>query len=110
MARIGSEEPSALVVLKALRYGAIPVVRPLGANRDAVVDFDAPSETGTGIVLADETSAAWLDGLHRLLNLRAQDAPWRALQRNAMTQTFSWQVTGQYYRDLYRDVITHAAQ
>jgi starch synthase len=95
-------EPCGLVQMHAMRYGTIPVVRRTGGLADTVRDEAADPGRGTGFVF-DAISASDLAlAAHRAMILRARDPEsWRALQRRAMAEDFSWEKAAASYEDLY---------
>lgn len=97
----GTQEAVDLVLFRALRYGTAPVVRSVGALRDAVVEFDAFSGTGTGFTFDGMDGDALLAALHRLLSAHAEPARWGTLVGNAMRQQYTWKRAARRYRELY---------
>jgi starch synthase len=95
-------EPGGQLQLKALRYGAVPVVRGVGGLMDSVVDFDTQTATGTGIRLGDFDVDNVLSSLYRLLALHGDQRIWSALTCNCMRQTFDLRQTAQRYLEIYQ--------
>ena len=87
--------------LKALRYGAIPLVHRVGGLADAVVDFDAPSRTGTGITFLHDNPEGLITALHRLAIVHATPESWSALTTNAMRQRFPMGRLARRYLEVY---------
>lgn len=100
-------QPSALVTLLALRYGAVPMVPASGALSDVVIDYSQPRR-GSGFVFTDYNAPALLAGLQRALRVYRRPAHWRALQRRAMRQAleFTWARSAQHYLTLYQQALT----
>ncbi|MEO6462922.1 MAG: glycogen synthase, partial [Candidatus Eisenbacteria bacterium] len=94
-------EPCGLNQMYSLRYGTAPVVRATGGLADTVRHFDPRQGTGNGFSFEHFTAQglAWAidQGLASLADAKA----WRALQRNAMAEDFSWQRQGPQYEALY---------
>jgi len=95
-------EPCGLVQMHALRYGTIPVVRRTGGLADTVRDEGASPGQGNGFLFDEIDSDALAHAVHRALVLRARDASaWRALQRRAMAEDFSWDRSAAAYEQVY---------
>jgi starch synthase len=73
----------------AQRYGAVPVARRQGAVRDAVVDCDPTTETGTGFLYDEQTPEDLLGALGRALSA-CREASWAKLRRRVMRLDLSW--------------------
>jgi starch synthase len=97
-------QPAGSVVLRAARYGAVPVAQAVGALRDLVVDADAALETGTGFLYEEATSAALRGGLQRALVAYAGPA-WARLRRRIMRQDLSWDRPARRYQQIYRQAV-----
>ncbi len=94
-------EPGGLAQLFAMRYGALPIVAPVGGLLDTVVDADAPE--GTGFVLPEVSSEAIRDGIARAAKYFREDrGGWTQLQRRAMERDSSWTRAARAWVDLYR--------
>ncbi len=96
-------EPCGLAQMQAMRYGAIPVVTPVGGLVDTVVDADV-SRVGTGFVARSVDEAGLIDALHRAV--RAHKSPRRrqAIQRRGMDHDWSWQAPAQRHIALYEEL------
>lgn len=88
--------------MQALRYGAVPVVRPVGALADAVLDVRAIPDRGTGFWIGAQTGEAVLDALARATEARRDASTWTAILRRGMTRELSWRPTAARYVQLYR--------
>ena len=100
-------EPCGLNQMYSLRYGTPPVAHATGGLIDTIVDCTPQTlaaGTATGF-LFDEPSAAALTGAVRRA-VAAYRAPetWLRLQRNGMTQDFSWAAPARQYAALYQAV------
>jgi starch synthase len=95
-------EPCGLTQMYAMRYGAIPIVRATGGLRDTVLPFDMTTRSGTGFVFEQATDEALLEAVRAAIAVFADKAAWRQLQRNAMSQNFSWDQSARQYVDLYQ--------
>ena len=92
-------EPCGLTTMYAMRYGALPVTRPVGGLADTVMDIDTDATgadaTGTGFTFTDPTPEA-LAGLHapRRRPVPRSGRRGRRFQRNAMRRDFGWGPVG----------------
>lgn len=99
-------EPCGLSQLSAMRYGAVPVVNPVGGLADTVVDatprhLDDGSATGFAMRSAD--TAGLLDAVDRALALHADAGAWPRLVRQAMERRFSWRDSARRYVEVYEN-------
>jgi starch synthase len=93
-----------LDVLKALRYGAIPVACAVGGVGDVVIDFDPRSRSGTGFSVRPNDSEALVRGLERAVNSYAVKARWAYLVSNAMSQVHDWRDAAARHQQLYAGI------
>ena len=97
-------EPCGLTQMQAMRYGALPVVTPVGGLRDTVIDADGHPEEGNGFVAAEVSAEALLDAIAR--GIRA----WRStrrrgqVRRRAMLEDWSWRQSAAKYEEIYRAI------
>lgn len=97
-------------LLRALRYGVVPVV-PAGRGLEAFVDdyqpADAPEhEGGQGLIFREQTTRGLLDTLYgraRPLTTGKSPGRWDALRQRAMLRAgkFNWSRTAAEYAGLY---------
>lgn len=102
-------EPCGLTQLCALRYGTVPVVRRTGGLADTVIDASRGKE-GSGFVFEAATPLALSGAVSRALAVYRKRPAWRALQRRAMEQDFSWSRAAREYLDLYRELAKRGAR
>jgi starch synthase len=102
-------EPCGLTQMYAMRYGAVPIVNPVGGLRDTVSDpgDDALAEgKGTGFWMEESSAAGLRAALRRAAGLcRYQQKGWRRLVEHCMTRDFSWDAPADQYLAIYRDVL-----
>jgi starch synthase len=84
-------EPCGLAQMQAMRYGTLPLVTDVGGLHDTVVDIDVDAARGTGVTVAEPSSLALLDGLHRITRAWAQPKRRAAMQRRGMSTDWSWE-------------------
>jgi starch synthase len=105
-------EPCGLTQLYGLRYGTLPLVHRVGGLADTVVDAtpeNLQAGRATGFVFDDFSTPALRAALKRALELHAQPAAWRQLQKTAMHQRFDWGEAAARYVALYRSMKPEAA-
>jgi starch synthase len=97
-------EPCGLNQMYSLRYGTVPVVRKTGGLADAVQQWDADNQTGTGFLFEEYSAAAFSGALHLALETFRDQLAWRRLVLNGMAQDFSWDRQVTKYVSLYRNL------
>ena len=97
-------EPSGLLQLKALRYGAVPVVRGVGGLQDTVVDFDQKTRTGTGFQFKAWEAGALESAVLRFLAACSKPEVMQTLMRNGMAQHYPWRQTARRYQQVYESL------
>lgn len=106
-------EPCGLNQMYSMVYGTLPIVHRVGGLADTVRQADLPATqatTATGFAFSEPTPAALLGAVDRALVWYAQEGPWRVLQRNAMSQDFSWRQSSMRYLALYRRLLGGAEE
>jgi starch synthase len=96
--------PSAQALLRAQRYGAVPVALAVDAAVDAVVDCDAELESGTGFLFDAPTQRALTGAAARAV--AAYGSP-RFLQlvRRVARQDLGWDRPARRYAQIYRQAL-----
>jgi starch synthase len=100
-------EPCGLNQMYSQRYGTLPIVTPVGGLVDTVTDTTEMTildKTATGFVMKEVSYSALMDSIRRALMNYRQLKDWLQLQRNAMSQDFSWKKSAAMYRDLYNQI------
>lgn len=96
-------EPCGLAQLYAMIYGTLPIVRATGGLIDTVRNYIPGTREGTGFVFQDLTPEALLATISQAKSIYQQEPEvFQALQRNAMAQDFSWDLSATHYEDLYQ--------
>jgi starch synthase len=98
-------EPCGLVQMYALRYGSIPVVRGVGGLADSIVDYATDPDNGTGFVFHSPDPGSLQAAVHRAMSVYRHRPVWNELRRRAMAQDFSWRLSAEKYRKLYREIV-----
>ena len=96
-------EPCGLTTMYAMRYGALPVTRPVGGLADTVED--AGVEEGSGFVFGGTTVDGLADCVSRAVDWYGDHAAWRPLQRRAMRRDFGWERSARRYLELYAGLL-----
>ena len=100
-------EPSGLNQMYSMRYGTVPVVRAVGGLDDTVRNFNPRTGEGTGFSFDDYTAQALLNTLRWALEVFADPAAWRRIQRRGMSQDFSWDASARQYVKVYERAVAH---
>jgi starch synthase len=95
------DEPCGLTQLYAMRYGAIPIVTPVGGLRDTVDPVDVAHAKGTGIVAAAPDPASLLLACEDALGLWRDPIGMESLIARAMARDSSWGPSAAKYLSLY---------
>ena len=106
-------EPCGLTTMYALRYGALPITRPVGGLADTVADIDAESSdtiTGTGFVFSAPTAEALASTVRRARSLFRDPVAWNRARYAAMSCDFGWDISARRYLELYRELIGAPAE
>ncbi len=100
--------PSAHALLRAQRYGTVPVALSVDAAVDAVVDCDAELETGTGFLFDAMTQRALTGAVARAL--AAYGSPrFPLLVRRIARQDLGWDRAARRYAQIYRQTLASHA-
>ncbi|NLC44868.1 MAG: glycosyltransferase [Clostridiales bacterium] len=106
-------EPCGIGQLYAMRYGAVPVVNPVGGLRDTVVDaghtskdrsMDVVRRKTTGFYLEEWTDKSLVSALERAINTY-NTSTWTSYVNNCMRYNSSWQQRVDDYIFLYRQLM-----
>lgn len=100
-------EPGGIVVIEAMRYGAIPIVRATGGLVDVVEDFNIEKSTGNGFVFKEFSELSFYGAIVRALEIYRSPDTWQALVARAMQADFSWKTSAIKYINLYHRAIDY---
>ena len=98
-------EPSGLVQMEAMRYGAIPIVRRTGGLADSVEDFESDQDKGTGFVFGKYDKVALLVAVVRAAETFKNKRQWQGLIKRAMAKDFSWKKSAKEYIGLFETAL-----
>lgn len=96
-------EPCGLTQMIAMRYGSVPLARATGGLRDTV--RERARGKGNGVVFARAHVDDLKQALRRAFALFSDADRWRTLQRQGMSQDFSWRRSVGQYRRLYQRLV-----
>lgn len=97
-----SFEPCGLSQMIAMRYGTLPIVRETGGLRDSVQPYNRFTGEGTGFSFANFNAYELADTIRRALALYHDDHDaYCRVQRQAMSQDFSFTRSAEDYAHLY---------
>ena len=100
-------EPCGLTQLYALRFGTIPVVRPVGGLADTIVHADkrAISDgTANGFHFEQPSAESMMQGIDQACGYYYRPNIWGGLQKTAMSIDFSWERSAQRYLEVYQRI------
>lgn len=98
-------EPCGISQLISLRYGSVPIVHQTGGLSDTVTNFNPRLSKGNGFVFPAYTREDLLVAIVRALETYRYPHVWRSLMRNAMRESYSWELPTRKYVQLYRRAI-----
>lgn len=98
-------EPCGLGQLYAMRYGAVPVVNPVGGLKDTVIDKEENPEEHTGFYMEEWSGEALNKALDRAI--AAYHSPkWKQYRKNCMEYDSSWKRGIDEYLKQYRALLS----
>ena len=92
-------EPCGLAQMIAMRYGCVPVVRAVGGLKDTV------RQNETGFVFEKAHHMSLAGAIKTGIKTLADREKWTAIQRNGMSQDFSWTASARKYLELYESLV-----
>lgn len=98
-------EPCGLGQLIALRYGTIPIGRKTGGLVDTIVKYNPSKGTGTGFLFNGYSFSELLKAFRKAKKFFNDKQHWQRIQRNAMSEDFSWRHSAEEYLSLYKKVL-----
>jgi starch synthase len=104
-------EPCGLTQLYAMRFGTLPIVRPVGGLADTIIHASEQAildGTANGFCFDEATVDAMVGAVDHATGLYYRPPIWSGLQKTAMSIDFSWERSAQKYREVYDRVFPHA--
>lgn len=102
-------EPCGLAQMYGLRYGAVPVVTPVGGLDDTIRPYARRAKGANGFKLQAATAAELVRTLRQATRLFRDKARWAPLMRRGMTTDLSWRNAAGEYVKVYRQAREIAA-
>jgi starch synthase len=99
-------EPCGLTQMIAMRYGTVPVARAVGGLKDTIRDYGDGGDS-TGFLFRDPSPFDTADTIRRSIDVYSDRRRWRGLQLRGMNQDFSWDISADAYRSLYKTLIAN---
>jgi starch synthase len=96
--------PDASILLRALRYGALPVALGCGGLQALAPAWHAAG-SGCAFPFYETSVDALVDAVRRALFVRRDTATWQAAVERAMATDFSWSATASATEVLYASVL-----
>jgi starch synthase len=100
-------EPCGLNQMYSQIYGTVPIARRTGGLADTIQPV--AGRNGTGFLFDEATPDALLEAIRRAVTAFRHRYTWQSIQRNGMSQVFSWQRSAAQYVRLYQELIAHEA-
>ncbi|KPQ34624.1 MAG: starch synthase [Phormidesmis priestleyi Ana] len=98
-------EPCGISQMVAMRYGCVPIVRRTGGLVDTVSHNDPINQLGTGYCFDRYEPLDLFTSMVRASEAYRFKPQWEALQRRAMNENFSWELSAIEYIKLYSKVM-----
>lgn len=99
-------EPCGLGQMYSMRYGAVPIVNPVGGLKDTVIACEQEVKNATGFYMEEWSDKALAKAIRKAIKIY-HTKEWKNLVINGMRQEFTWErsvtVYHKYYEELLRD-------
>jgi starch synthase len=103
------DEPCGLTQMYAMRYGAVPVVTPVGGLRDTVAPMGVAQAIGTGVVAGAADEMSLLLACEEALGVWSDPLGMESLVARAMARDSAWAPSAARYASLYEDLARTAS-
>lgn len=97
-------EPCGLGQLYAMRYGAVPVVNPVGGLRDTVIDDSKNPARNSGFYMEEWTGEALAKTIKRAIKVY-HSREWPNLVQNCMKYNSTWKKSITKYMKYYEELL-----
>ncbi|MHB8129965.1 MAG: glycogen synthase [Mobilitalea sp.] len=99
-------EPCGLGQLYAMRYGAVPIVNPVGGLKDTIIDDIKHPTKSTGFYMKEWSGEALNNAIKRALKI--YDTPeWNSYIKNGMNYDSSWKRSVVKYLECYEALLAN---
>jgi starch synthase len=102
------DEPCGLTQMYAMRYGAIPVVTPVGGLVDTVRPLNLAYAAGEGLVADSADAMSLLMACEDARGVWGDGIAWPALMARAMARDSSWATSAKKYLGMYEELSAQA--
>ena len=103
-------EPCGLTQLYAMRYGAVPVVNPVGGLRDTVYDGHKTKAQNGFLMQVGDSEGLYLTMERAVSTWRENPERWAAIVEEGYRFDSRWRRSGEAYNKLYRSLTTKTKQ
>jgi len=95
-------EPCGLVQLFALKFGTVPIVRPVGGLKDTIIPHEEFSEKSTGFYIEEFEQESLNSTIKNATSVyRNQPKVWENIVKRGMLKDFSWDMSLEYYNSFF---------
>jgi len=99
-------EPCGLGQQIAMKYGTVPITRPVGGIKDTVFQVKQGRKIkGNGFLFDKYEKKGLLKAIKTALSYYNKRDVWKNIQLNGMKQDLSWKKSGKRYKSLYKRII-----
>ncbi|KKS42371.1 hypothetical protein A3H03_02725 [Candidatus Kuenenbacteria bacterium RIFCSPLOWO2_12_FULL_42_13] len=98
-------EPCGINIMKAMRYGCIPIVHSVGGPKDTIANFDFNNRDGNGFSFANYSALSLYGAILRALEYYKNKKIWRHLVAQDMHSSFTWDLPAGRYVHLFKKAI-----
>ena len=93
-------EPCGLSQMYAQRFGSLPIGHQTGGLAETIQDGE------TGFLFSQPSTESFLGGIRRAFSTFATKERLDSMRRNAMSRSFSWDISAACYEALYRKALS----
>ncbi len=97
-------EPCGITQMIAMLYGCVPLARDVGGLKDTISD-EGEEIPQTGFLFEHADEADLVAALIRSLSVYERKKDWMSIQKNGMSQDFSWERSANRYMSIYNQLI-----
>lgn len=91
-------EPCGLVQMFSMKFGTVPLVRPVGGLKDTVIPHKELSEESTGFYIDDFQQESLYETIKEATEVYNNKTEiWQSLMKRGMLKDFSWNTSLKYY-------------
>jgi len=95
-------EPCGLVQMFSMKFGTVPLVRPVGGLKDTVIAYGESSEESTGFYIKEFQPDSVCETIEQAAEVyRNQPEIWGDIIKRGMSKDFSWDKSLEYYNSFF---------